>query len=87
LLERLVEGVALAPVEGEHPAILLHPAERGRDHVRRYPRRLRIRRNARDEGVEVAAAAGGKCGGGEDEDKEEDREAEGVHGEVILPKT
>src|SRR5437762_11332004 len=75
LLERLVEGVALAPVEGEHRAILLHPAKRGRDHVGRYPRRLRIRRNARDEGVEIAATARGEGGGGEGEGGEEDGEA------------
>ena len=79
LLERLVEGAALAPVEGEHPPILLHPAERGGDHVRRYTRRPRIRRNPRNEAVEIAAAAGGVGGGSEEERGEEDGEAEGEH--------
>src|SRR6202023_2670520 len=67
LLERLVEGVALATVEIEHRPVLLHAAERRADHVRRYPRRLRIARDARHEGVEVAAAAGGEGWGGEGE--------------------
>jgi len=59
LLERLVEGAALAPVERQHAAILLHPAERLRDHALRNARCRGLLRHRRHEGVEIAAATGG----------------------------
>jgi hypothetical protein len=62
LLEGLVEGVALAAVEGEHAAILRHAAERGGDHALRDAGRGRLRRDARDERVEITAAARGEGG-------------------------
>src|SRR4051795_5534155 len=59
LLEALVEGVALAPVEGEHRAVLLHTAERRVGHARRDAGGLRFRAHAGHKAVEVAAAARG----------------------------
>src|SRR3954466_14019657 len=59
LLKTLVEGVALAPVEGEHRAILLHTAERRTGHARRDAGSLRFRGHAGDKAIEVAAAARG----------------------------
>ncbi len=79
LLERFVEGVALAAVEIQNRRILAHPAERRADHARRDAGSLRIRRHARDEGVEIAAAAGGVGGGGEGKDKEDYEGTEGEH--------
>ncbi len=62
LLEGLVEGAALAAVEGQHRRILRHAGERLRNHRRRNPRRLRLRRHRRHKSVEVAAAARGVSG-------------------------
>src|SRR3954454_6209552 len=59
LLKALVEGVALASVEGEHRAILLHTAERRAGHARRDAGSLRFRGHAGDKAIEVAAAARG----------------------------
>src|SRR3954468_20612019 len=59
LLKTLVEGVALAPVEGEHRAILLHTAERRTGHARRDAASLRLRGHAGNKAIEVAAAARG----------------------------
>jgi hypothetical protein len=71
LLERFVEGVALAPVEIQNRHILRHPAQRGGDHALRNARGLGLRRHARHEGVEVAAAAGGVGGRGDNKCAEE----------------
>ena len=62
LLEGLPEGAVLAAVERQHGRILLHAAERRAHHVRRDAGRLRLRRHARDEAAEIAAAAGGQRG-------------------------
>src|SRR5258708_14306597 len=75
LLERLVEGAALAPVEGEHAAILLHTAERLRNHALRDAASRGLLRDRRHKGVELAAAAGGISGSGEDEGNEKDRKS------------
>jgi hypothetical protein len=72
LLERFVEGVALAPVEIQHRRVLADPGKRRADHALRNARSLRVRGDVRDEGVEIAAAARGVGGGGEGEGGEKD---------------
>jgi len=64
LLEGLVEGAALAAVEGEHRLILGDAAERLRDHARRNAGALRFARKIINEAVEITAALGGGSGGG-----------------------
>src|ERR1700741_5038250 len=72
LLEGLVEGVALATVEGEDRAVLGEPAKGRASHTGRNTGGLRFRRHAGEEAVEVAAAAGGECGRGERKGNEQD---------------
>src|SRR5690242_10109387 len=79
LLEGLVEGVALAAVEGEHAPIRGDAGKRLRDDGLRNAGGLRIGRDVRNEGVEVAAAAGGEHWSGERERTEQDREAKAIH--------
>src|SRR3954465_9607964 len=59
LLEALVEGVALAPVEGEHRAVLGDAAERRAGHARRDAGGLSFGGHADDKTAEVTAAARG----------------------------
>jgi hypothetical protein len=86
LLERLVEGVALAPVEIQHRHNLARPGECGAGHALRDAGRCRLRRHAGDKGVEIAAAARGEGGGGEGEGGEEDGEAEEEHEKNVPDK-
>src|SRR5665647_3626888 len=62
LLETLVEGVALAAVEIQHRRVLRDASEGRAGHALRNAGRRRLRRDARHEGVEVAAAFGGEGG-------------------------
>jgi hypothetical protein len=84
LLERLVEGAALPPVEIQHRHVLRHAAERLADHGRRDARSLRLRRHRRHEGIEITAAAGGVRGGGEEEGVEEDDRTELAHANPLF---
>src|SRR4051812_16726900 len=59
LLKALVEGVALAPVESEHRAVLGDAAEGRAGHARRDAGGLRLGRHAGNKTVEVATAARG----------------------------
>jgi hypothetical protein len=79
LLKGFPERAALAAVEGEHARILLHAAERLADDVLRDAGRGGLGRDVADEGVEVAAAAGGKRGAGGEEGGEQDGETEDRH--------
>ena len=67
LLERLVEGAALAPIEGEHRRILRDAGKGLTDHGLRDAGRCRLLRHRHHEGVEIAAAAGGVGRGGADD--------------------
>lgn len=84
LLEGLVEGAALAPVEIQYRRILRHAGKRLRNHRRRNPRRLRLRRHARHEAVEVAAAARGEGGGGEGKSYQKSKKAKSGHDDSLL---
>ena len=60
MLERPVEGAALAAVKTQHRGILLYAAERRTDDAWRNAVSLRVSGNILYEGIEVAAAAGGE---------------------------
>ena len=66
----LVEGAALAAVEGQHRRILRHARSACADHACETPAACRLLRHRRHEGVEIAAAAGGVSGGGADDGAE-----------------
>ena len=71
LLEGLVEGAALAAVEGEHGGVLRDAGEGLGDHGLGDALGGGFTGDVGDEGVEIAAALGGEGGGGEEEKKEE----------------
>src|SRR5512134_728122 len=84
LLERFVEGAALAPVEGQHRRILRHARKRLADHALRDARGCRLLRHRRHEGVEVTAAAGGVSGGGADDGAEENGPTKYAHANPLF---
>ena len=59
-LEGLAEGAALAAVEGEHVRVDRDAGEGLVDHRAGDALRLRLARDLREEGVEIAAALGGE---------------------------
>src|SRR6187431_1009280 len=84
LLERFVEGAALAPVEGQHRRVLGHARKRLADHRLRDAGRLSLLRHRRHEGVEIAAAAGGVGRGGDDDRAEENGPTKYAHANPLL---
>src|SRR5215216_2496666 len=84
LLERFVEGAALAAVEGEHRRILRHARKRLADHGLRDAGSSRLLRHRRHEGVEIAAAAGGVSGGGANGGAEENGPTKYAHANPLL---
>src|SRR3954453_23961181 len=84
LLERFVEGAALAAVEGQHRRILRHTRKRLADHGLRDAGSRRLLRHRRHEGVEVAAAAGGVGRGGADDGAEENGPTNDAHANPLL---
>jgi hypothetical protein len=86
LLKRLLEGAALPPVEGEHAMILLHPAKRRADHVLRDAGAGCFVRKILDEGVEIAAAAGGVGGLTDEENPRQTGQPKPPHAKSSFPK-
>jgi hypothetical protein len=84
LLEGLVEGAALAAIEGEHRGVGGDAGEGLGDDGLGDAFGGGLPRNVGDEGVEIATALGGAGRGGEEEERgQEEGEAEGEHGKVI----
>jgi hypothetical protein len=84
LLERFIEGAALAPVEGQHRRILRDARKRLADHRLRDAGRCRLLRHRRHEGVEIAAAAGGVGRRGADDGAEENGQTKYAHANPLL---
>src|SRR6185312_15951187 len=84
LLERFVEGAALAPVESQHRGVLRDAGKRLADHRLRNAGRGRLLRHRGNEGVEIAAAAGGVSGGGDDDGTEENGPTKHAHANPLL---
>src|SRR6187200_3271466 len=78
-----MEHAALAPVEGEHVRVAGDAREGLVDDSARDAGRLRVARHAGNEGVEIAAAFGGRGRRGErDHDKERRNQSE--HGRTLV---
>jgi hypothetical protein len=84
MLERPVEGAALAAIETQHRWILLHAAERRADDAWRNAVSLRLSGNIRHEGIEVAAAAGGERRATDHQSAEQNRQTKIAHANPFI---